>query len=121
MKLAARVEELLALRDVRPQLDCGLRLLATDSLEQAGRPTRSSTEWHASVFAHDFADLVPALQAGLADLPERRALRPLATLARLALATAREIEASDYGIWEARIELTPVRKLWLAWRERAGL
>lgn len=125
LALAARVEEAYALRDVRPLSRGGLQLLSEDSVASAqtrlgARPTDPG-EWHAAVLREDVLAVQAALDAGLQRLPARRQFRPLATLARLALATLGEIAASDFRIWEARIELTPVRKFWLALRERHGL
>ena len=123
--LAARVEEAYALRDVRPLLRGGLQLLSEDSVAAAqtrlGTRSGDPGDWHAAVLREDVLAVQAALAVELQRLPARREFRPLATLARLALATLGEIAASDFRIWEARIELTPVRKLWLALRERHGL
>jgi len=37
-------------------------------------------------------------------------------LAELYQAALRELEANDYQGWDRRVSLTPVRKLWIAWR-----
>lgn len=125
LQLAARVEEAYALRDARPLLRGGLQLLAADS-EAAARARHGSLpedigDWHAAVLREDILAAQAALQTGLRDLPARRHMRPLATLARLALATLGEIAAGNFRVWDARVELTPLRKLWLALRERHGL
>ena len=39
-------------------------------------------------------------------------------LANLAMALLQEIEADRFRVLEHRIALTPLRKLWLAWRTR---
>ncbi|ACR28491.1 presqualene diphosphate synthase HpnD [Burkholderia glumae] len=59
-----------------------------------------------------------ALHEALAAIPpaERRAQRTLRALAALALATLDEIERDDYQVLHQRIALTPIRKLWVAWR-----
>ncbi|KAF1018240.1 MAG: squalene/phytoene synthase family protein [Burkholderia sp.] len=57
---------------------------------------------------HAALEAIPA-----AELPAQRSLRALAALA---LATLDEIEGEDYQVLHQRILLTPIRKLWVAWR-----
>jgi len=59
-----------------------------------------------------------AIQAALAALPagERRTQRTLRAQAALALALLDEIERDGYHVLHQRIALTPIRKLWIAWR-----
>ncbi|MGF6722456.1 phytoene synthase [Paraburkholderia sp. GAS41] len=59
-----------------------------------------------------------AIQTALAALPagERRTQRTLRAQAALALALLDEIERDGYHVLHQRIALTPVRKLWIAWR-----
>ncbi|RFU47763.1 squalene/phytoene synthase family protein [Paraburkholderia sp. DHOC27] len=59
-----------------------------------------------------------AITAALAGIPaaERRAQRTLRALGALALALLDEIERDGYHVLHQRIALTPVRKLWIAWR-----
>ena len=59
-----------------------------------------------------------ALSAALAGIPpaERRAQRTLRALGALALALLDEIERDGYHVLHQRIALTPIRKLWIAWR-----
>ncbi|MFM0503115.1 squalene/phytoene synthase family protein [Paraburkholderia caffeinilytica] len=61
-----------------------------------------------------------ALQAALAAVPanERRSQRTLVAQAALALALLDEIERDGYHVLHQRIALTPIRKLWIAWRAR---
>lgn len=61
-----------------------------------------------------------ALQATLAAMPanERRSQRTLVAQAALALALLDEIERDGYHVLHQRIALTPIRKLWIAWRAR---
>ncbi|WP_341312233.1 squalene/phytoene synthase family protein [Paraburkholderia sp. IMGN_8] len=61
-----------------------------------------------------------ALHAALAALPakERRAQRTLAAQTALALALLDEIERDGFHVLHQRIALTPIRKLWIAWRAR---
>lgn len=55
----------------------------------------------------------------LEQLPSVHAFSQLAslTLARIKLRLLQEIEKADFPVLTQRIELTPVHKLWLAWRE----
>ncbi|WP_246795175.1 presqualene diphosphate synthase HpnD [Burkholderia perseverans] len=59
-----------------------------------------------------------ALHEALDAIPpaERRAQRTLRALGALALATLDEIERDEYQVLHQRIALTPIRKLWVAWR-----
>ena len=59
-----------------------------------------------------------ALQAALAAIPvaERRAQRTLRAQAALSLALLEEIEREHFQVLHQQIVLTPIRKLWIAWR-----
>jgi phytoene synthase len=59
-----------------------------------------------------------ALKTALAAIPgdERRAQRALRAQAALALALLDEIERDGYHVLHQSIALTPIRKLWVAWR-----
>ncbi len=61
-----------------------------------------------------------ALQNALAAVPagERRPQRALVAQAALALALLDEIERDGYHVLHQRIALTPIRKLWIAWRAK---
>ncbi|MEC5406762.1 squalene/phytoene synthase family protein [Paraburkholderia sp. MPAMCS5] len=61
-----------------------------------------------------------ALQTALAAVPgnERRVQRTLVADAALASALLDEIERDGYHVLHQRIALTPIRKLWIAWRAR---
>ncbi|WP_027211208.1 squalene/phytoene synthase family protein [Burkholderia sp. WSM2232] len=61
-----------------------------------------------------------ALHAALAAVPgrERRAQRTLLAQGALALALLDEIERDGYHVLHQRIALTPIRKLWIAWRAK---
>ena len=125
LQCAALVEEAYALRDARPLLEGGFSLVAQDSVAtsvaQHGVLPVLPGAWHAAVLGVDIECTLTDLRQHLAQLSDRQALRPLATLARLAIATLEEVRAGGCRVWETRVELTPLRKLWLAWRERAGL
>jgi 15-cis-phytoene synthase len=57
----------------------------------------------------------------LALLPaeDRRAQKPGLMMASIYRTLLREIEAEDFEVLKQRISLTPVRKLWLAWKVQA--
>ncbi|MDB5858416.1 MAG: squalene synthase HpnD [Ramlibacter sp.] len=57
----------------------------------------------------------------LALLPaeDRRAQKPGLMMASIYRTLLREIEAEDFRVLDQRISLTPVRKLWLAWKVQA--
>jgi 15-cis-phytoene synthase len=57
----------------------------------------------------------------LALLPaeDRRAQKPGLMMASIYRTLLREIEAEDFQVLKQRISLTPVRKLWLAWKVQA--
>ena len=59
-----------------------------------------------------------ALHAALAAIPptEKRAQRTLRALAALSLALLDEIERERFEVLHQQIVLTPIRKLWIAWR-----
>ncbi|MFM0054579.1 squalene/phytoene synthase family protein [Paraburkholderia phytofirmans] len=61
-----------------------------------------------------------ALQTALGAVPagERRSQRTLVAQAALALALLDEIERDGYHVLHQRIALTPIRKLWIAWRAK---
>ena len=68
--------------------------------------------------ARDIAALQEELRAACAALPRGATLRTLKVAAALALATLAEVAADGSRVWEHRIELTPLRQLWLAWQTR---
>jgi len=60
-------------------------------------------------------------EEALALLPQqdRRAQKPGLMMASIYRTLLREIEAEDFRVLNQRISLTPVRKLWLAWKVQA--
>ena len=50
---------------------------------------------------------------------DRRAQKPGLMMASIYRTLLREIEADDFKVLDQRISLTPVRKLWLAWKVQA--
>ena len=54
--------------------------------------------------------------AALLPEPDRRAQRPSLVMASIYRALLHEIEADGFRVLDHRVALTPLRKLWLAWR-----
>ena len=72
--------------------------------------------------APDFLYRRPAhLDEALALLPDvdRRAQKPGLMMASIYRTLLREIEHDNFQVLHQRIALTPVRKLWLAWKMQA--
>lgn len=61
------------------------------------------------------------LHNGLQQLPAGDRYRHLSTviLAKLALTLLTELESDGYRVLEHKVELTPLRQLWIAWRTKA--
>jgi phytoene synthase len=59
--------------------------------------------------------------SALSQLPaaDRRRQKPGLMMASIYRSLLREIEASDFAVLHQRISLTPLRKLWLAWKVQA--
>jgi hypothetical protein len=102
-----------------------MALLTEESIaaarRKAGTLPPASGDWYAAVLSEELAALQAELAPALNGLEGRATLRPLATLARLNHTLVSEILHSGCRVWETRTELTPLRKLWLAWRERVAL
>lgn len=73
-----------------------------------------------ALFAAQIARIRATQARGLERLSPaaRRALTPLVVRAALEAATLTEIEADGLALLERRVELTPLRLLWQAWRAR---
>ncbi len=56
---------------------------------------------------------------GLLPIADRRAQKPGLMMASIYRSLLREIERDDFAVLNQRISLTPLRKLWLAWRVQA--
>lgn len=77
-------------------------------------------------YSDDFTELMQfqtarareAIDAALAAVPsdERRGQRTLRALAALSLALLAEVEREQFQVLHQQIVLTPIRKLWIAWR-----
>ena len=114
------------IRDVGEDARRGRIYLPVDELQHAGVPAadllnaRYSDNFTAlmrqqAARAHEHYD------AALALLPadERRAQKPGLMMASIYRTLLREIEASGFAVLHQRIALTPLRKLWLAWKMQA--
>lgn len=111
------------LRDVREDAARGRLYLPLDELERFGVTQED-------VMAHRMSDNMRALfrfqakrarqhyEQAYAHLPEtdRYAQRSGLIMAAIYEATLREIEDDGYNLFDRRISLTPLRKLWMAWR-----
>lgn len=108
-----------ALNELRWHLDSGMAIITRDS-EPPNSPGEqlANAQWYAALAARDIAALQEDLRAAAAALPRGATLRTLKVAAVLALATLAEVAADGHRVWEHRIELTPLRQLWLAWRTR---
>ena len=69
-------------------------------------------------FQHARARVAISQAAAAMPARDRRQQRPLLALAALQLALMDEVAASDYQVLHQRIDLTPLRKFWRAWRAR---
>jgi phytoene synthase len=111
------------LRDVHEDLQRGRLYIPRDELEQHGVSTDDLLNGH-------YSDNVKALLKAQArrarhyyelafdGLPEadRYPQRSGLIMATIYLATLDEIERDDYQVLTRRVSLTPLRKLWLAWK-----
>ncbi len=108
---------------LRPDLDAGRLYIPEDELHAAGLERGKLLSAEASdkirpllaqqaQRAEDF--LASALERlAVADYPAQRSQLILIALQR---AQMKEIEADNYPLLERSIHLTPIRKLWIAWR-----
>ncbi len=125
LELACLLELAYALRGLRQHRRATPLLLPDGSLRAAGlsvdgvRNAQSSRELH-GVLAPEIDWLRAELIARSVALPRavRRGQRLITTLAACTAEALALTRADDYQVLERRIELLPVRKLWLAWRIR---
>lgn len=114
------------IRDVGEDARRGRIYLPVDELQQHGVPASDLLE---ARYSDNFTALMrqqaarahEQYDAALALLPaaERRAQKPGLMMASIYRTLLREIEASNFQVLHQRIELTPLRKLWLAWKMQA--
>lgn len=122
-ELGTAIELNRVLRDLRRHIGAGLAWVCRDC-EPASAAQAGDADWYAALAALEVPALGAALEAArsmlAATAANPRRLRSLYALAALSRATLREIAADGYRVWEHRIELTPLRKLWLAWTARSA-
>jgi len=116
-ELGACIGQWRVLEWLRRDLDAGYQRIPDSLLARARREAAGAGN---PVFLALTAELEDQLGRALAALPaaDRRRLLPARIHARLKLATVRESRASGAHLLDRRVELTPVRRLLLAWRER---
>lgn len=114
------------LRNLHRDVHAGRLYLPEDELARAGVTRealygRTTTGPMRELFADQAERIRAFFDSALAQLPEseRRAQRPGLILIRLYRALLEELEAEGYPLLERRLHLTPLRKLWIAWRTRA--
>lgn len=87
----------------------------------AGAQT-SDALWYAALARRELPELTATIEQGIRALPatrhERRRLRALRVMAALTLDTLYELAQEQGRVWEMRVELTPLRRLWRALRVR---
>jgi 15-cis-phytoene synthase len=122
--LGVALELAYGLRDLRSLIRAGLTWLCRSHEPKLVGLTENDADWYAAVAAHEVPYLRDALHAAQAALtPQiRRApsLRALHVLSDFALVTLDEIAADGYRVWERRVEITPLRKLWRALKIRSA-
>ena len=123
--LGSRIEIGYDLRDLRKLIDAGIVPISLEHLREHGLDadhltapsTRSALhrviKQEIEIARDQIANAISAIPGG-----DRRAQRVAVTLARIVAANLTEVARDGYAVMERRIELTPVRKLWVAWRTR---
>lgn len=111
------------IRDVGEDARIGRIYLPVNELQQFGVTAADLLQArHSDAFVQLMAFQVQRAQAAydaaFALLPaaDRRAQRPGLMMAAIYRALLSEIERDGYHVLDRRISLTPIRKLWLAWR-----
>lgn len=111
------------LRDVRPHADAGRIYIPEDEMQRAGVSQAQllraqSSDAVRALFAEQAARVRDFFASALERLPEadRYAQRSNLILIRHAQALLKEMEADGLPLLERRYSLTPIRKLWIAWR-----
>jgi len=111
------------LRDVHEDAVRGRVYIPLDELERFGvKPeefrTNITRDAHRELFAFQAKRAKEHYDRALAHLPEedRHAQRPGLIMAAIYRTLLDEIELDGYRVLEHRVRLTPLRKLWIAWR-----
>ncbi|MFW8566895.1 presqualene diphosphate synthase HpnD [Orrella sp. 11846] len=115
------------IRDVGDDARRGRIYLPIDDLEQHGVKTadilnRIHTEQFTALMAFETQRARELYREAVDALPEtdRRAQRPGLMMAAIYYTLLGEIESEQWAVLDQRISLTPIRKLWLAWRNWVG-
>jgi phytoene synthase len=109
-----------ALLDLRRTIGAGLAFICRDRAPDTAALADGAhdAEWFAALARLEIPALVQELTIGLAGLPQsvalRRALRVQRVLVSVAQAALVELAREGGRVWEQRVDLTPVRKLWRA-------
>lgn len=125
MALALHVERAAVIYDLRQHRRDGTLLIAETTLAGLGLSADAVRHAHGSseiarLLTTQCETLRDGLEARLAALPvpSRRRHRLFATLARIAVRNLTLTIEDGCRILERRVEVTPLEKLWLAWRTR---
>lgn len=91
------------------------QVTANDVLQRRDSPGFQALMRYQAARAHDLYD------QALGMLPEtdKRAQKPGLMMASIYRTLLREIEAAQFPVLQQRVALTPIRKLWLAWKMQA--
>ncbi|WJW76656.1 presqualene diphosphate synthase HpnD [Thiohalobacter sp. IOR34] len=115
------------IRDVREDAARGRIYLPQDELERFGVDPRSllafqTTPAFIELMQHQYQRAEDYYRRALALLPEADRYRHRSGLIMAAIyrATLEEIARDGFRVLEQRIALTPLRKLWIAWRTARG-
>jgi len=92
--------------------------LARHGVTQTSLLKRETTKGMSALMADQVARARQWHQQALAELPpeDRRAQRPGLIMAAIYRALLDEIERDGYAVLDHRVALTPLRKLWIAWK-----
>lgn len=126
MRLGGTLALAEALLDLRRTVGGGLAFICRDREPDPAAFTGgiNDAEWFAALARQEIPALAQDLAEGLAALPQsrasRRALRVQRVLVSVAQAALLELAREGGRVWELRVDLTPVRKLWRALRVRAA-
>ncbi len=111
------------IRDVGEDAQRNRIYLPQDELAQFGVSEKDILCGHASpafraLLAYQTARAQQYYQQAMQELPQvdRRNQRPGLVMAAIYQAVLNEIARDDYPVLKQRVSLTPIRKLWLAWR-----
>lgn len=122
-QLGIALELFRILRDVRPDAQRGRVFIPADRLEahgvRAGELVQPSTPEHVrALFAAEAREIGEWFDRALAALPaiDHEAQCSGLVAAAIQRRLLAEIERDGYRVLQHRIDLTPVRKLWIAWR-----